>query len=40
MPLLIITAIEDTTIVEVSTPEFDDVVRLDDSYGRAGTARL
>jgi len=30
-----ITAIEDTTIVEVSTPELDDVVRLEDRYGRA-----
>jgi mannose-6-phosphate isomerase len=28
-------ALEDTTILEVSTPEVDDVVRLDDSYGRA-----
>lgn len=27
-------AIEDTTIVEVSTPELDDVVRLEDAYGR------
>lgn len=31
-------ALEDTTIVEVSTPELDDVVRLDDEYGRAGTS--
>jgi mannose-6-phosphate isomerase-like protein (cupin superfamily) len=29
------TAIEDTDIVEVSTPELDDVVRLEDRYGRA-----
>jgi mannose-6-phosphate isomerase len=29
-----VTAIEDTTIVEVSTPHLDDVVRLDDRYGR------
>jgi mannose-6-phosphate isomerase len=29
-------ALEDTTILEVSTPELDDVVRLDDRYGRAG----
>ena len=28
-------ALEDTTILEVSTPELDDVVRLDDRYGRA-----
>ena len=32
-----ITAIEDTTILEVSTPQLDDVVRLEDNYGRAGT---
>jgi len=30
-------AVEDTDIFEVSTPEIDDVVRLDDRYGRAGT---
>lgn len=29
------TAIEDCDIVEVSTPELDDVVRLEDRYGRA-----
>ncbi len=29
------TAIEDTDILEVSTPELDDVVRLEDRYGRA-----
>ncbi len=28
-------AIEDTTLFEVSTPELDDVVRLDDDFGRA-----
>jgi mannose-6-phosphate isomerase-like protein (cupin superfamily) len=33
-----LTALEDTTIVEVSTPELDDVVRLEDRYGREGTA--
>jgi len=32
-----VTAIEDTTIIEVSTPQLDDVVRLEDKYGRAGT---
>ena len=32
-----VTAIEDTTILEVSTPQLDDVVRLEDLYGRAGT---
>jgi mannose-6-phosphate isomerase-like protein (cupin superfamily) len=29
-----IAAVEDTTIIEVSTTELDDVVRLDDRYGR------
>lgn len=29
-----ITGIEDTTIIEVSTPHLDDVVRLEDRYGR------
>jgi mannose-6-phosphate isomerase len=29
-----VTAIDDTTILEVSTPQLDDVVRLDDRYGR------
>jgi len=33
-----ITAIEDTTILEVSTPHLDDVVRLEDLYGREGTS--
>jgi mannose-6-phosphate isomerase-like protein (cupin superfamily) len=33
-----IAALEDTTIVEASTPELDDVVRLEDAYGRAGTS--
>ena len=32
-----ITALEDTTILEVSTPHLDDVVRLEDRYGRQGT---
>ena len=32
-----VTALEDTTILEVSTPHLDDVVRLEDAYGRAGT---
>jgi mannose-6-phosphate isomerase len=32
-----VTALEDTTILEVSTPQLDDVVRLEDRYGRAGT---
>ncbi|RMH37700.1 MAG: cupin domain-containing protein [Deltaproteobacteria bacterium] len=30
-------ALEDSDVVEVSTPELDDVVRLEDRYGRAGT---
>ena len=30
-----ITAVQDTDIVEISTPELDDVVRLEDRYGRA-----
>jgi mannose-6-phosphate isomerase-like protein (cupin superfamily) len=33
-----VTAIEDTLIYEVSTPHLDDVVRLQDSYGREGTS--
>ena len=33
-----VTAIEDTLIVEVSTPHLQDVVRLEDSYGREGTS--
>ena len=32
-----VTAIEDADIFEVSTPELDDVVRLEDRYGRAGS---
>jgi len=31
------TAVEDTDIFEVSTSEIDDVVRIEDRYGRAGT---
>lgn len=30
-------ALEDTTILEVSTAQIDDVVRLQDDYGREGT---
>jgi mannose-6-phosphate isomerase-like protein (cupin superfamily) len=33
-----IRALEDATLLEVSTPHLDDVVRLDDRYGRAGSA--
>ena len=32
------TGLEDTDVLEVSTPELDDVVRLEDRYGRAGTS--
>jgi mannose-6-phosphate isomerase-like protein (cupin superfamily) len=32
-----VTAVEDTLVVEVSTPHLDDVVRLEDRYGRANT---
>ncbi|HEY6548186.1 MAG TPA: cupin domain-containing protein [Vicinamibacteria bacterium] len=31
------TGLEDCDLVEVSTPELHDVVRLEDRYGRAGT---
>ena len=31
-------ALEDTTILEASTPQLDDVVRLEDDYGRRGTS--
>jgi len=31
-------AITDCTLFEVSTPELDDVVRLEDRYGREGTS--
>ena len=33
-----VTALEDTTILEVSTPQIDDVVRLEDRYGRTDDA--
>jgi mannose-6-phosphate isomerase-like protein (cupin superfamily) len=33
-----VTALEDTTVIEVSTPHLDDVVRLEDQYGREGTS--
>ena len=32
-------AVTDVDVVEVSTPELDDVVRLEDSYGREGTSK-
>ena len=31
-------SLEDTTILEVSTPQIEDVVRLEDAYGREGTS--
>jgi len=30
--------VEDSEFFEVSTPEIDDVVRLEDKYGRQGTS--
>jgi len=33
-----LSALEDTRILEVSTPQLDDVVRLEDLYGREGTS--
>jgi len=33
------TALEDCDILEVSTPDLDDVVRLEDRYGRKGTSQ-
>jgi mannose-6-phosphate isomerase len=33
-----LTAIEDTLVIEVSTPHLDDVARLGDRYGREGTS--
>src|SRR5262245_46905791 len=32
-------ALSDVDIIEVSTPELDDVVRLEDAYGREGTSK-
>jgi mannose-6-phosphate isomerase-like protein (cupin superfamily) len=31
-------AVTDVDVIEVSTPELDDVVRLEDAYGRQGTS--
>ena len=31
-------AVQDTDLFEVSSPEMDDVVRLEDAYGREGTS--
>jgi hypothetical protein len=30
-------AISDSDVLEASTPELDDVVRLEDAYGRTGS---
>jgi mannose-6-phosphate isomerase-like protein (cupin superfamily) len=35
-----LTALENTLVIEVSTPHLDDVVRLEDRYGRGGAAGL
>ena len=32
-------AVSDVDILEASTPELDDVVRIEDRYGRAGSSR-
>jgi len=32
-------AVEDCDVFEVSTPHLDDVVRIEDGYGRAGTSQ-
>ncbi|MBX5467516.1 MAG: cupin domain-containing protein [Firmicutes bacterium] len=32
-----LTAVTDVDVIEVSTPELDDVVRLEDRYGRVGS---
>ncbi|MCM2323984.1 MAG: cupin [Oligoflexia bacterium] len=32
-------AVEDCDVFEVSTPQLDDVVRLEDGYGRQGTSQ-
>ncbi|MGH3135115.1 MAG: cupin domain-containing protein [Gaiellaceae bacterium] len=33
-----VTALEDTLVIEVSTTQLDDVIRLEDRYGREGTS--
>ena len=33
-----VTALEDALVIEVSTTQLDDVVRLEDRYGREGTS--
>ncbi|HEX4747409.1 MAG TPA: cupin domain-containing protein [Gaiellaceae bacterium] len=34
-----VTAVEDTLVIEVSTSQLTDVVRLEDRYGREGTSQ-
>jgi mannose-6-phosphate isomerase-like protein (cupin superfamily) len=34
-----IEALEDSDVLEVSTPHLDDVIRLQDAYGREGTSK-
>ena len=34
-----IEAMEDSVVLEVSTPHLDDVVRISDLYGREGTSK-
>jgi hypothetical protein len=31
-------AVEDTDLFEVSSPEIDDIVRIEDRYGREGSS--
>ena len=33
-------AVEDVKLIEVSTPELDDVVRVEDDFGRQGTSHV
>jgi hypothetical protein len=33
-----VTGLEDSVILEVSTPQLDDVIRLEDDYGRQDKA--
>ena len=35
-----IEALEDSDVIEASTPYLDDVVRLRDDYGREGTSEI
>jgi hypothetical protein len=31
-------AVDDVELIEVSTPELDDVIRVEDDFGREGTS--